>query len=162
MPDVQPLQTGLPDPAMASPPLRKRPAAIDDPYAPLGLRVGNVTLTPILGQSFGYDSNPNRTQTNQNGSAVSRTELELGIRSDWSRHELSGNLRGAYNEYFSNEAARRPEGSGELRLRLDATRDTQFELEGHYLIDTQRPGSPSSASPSPAARWSIRRAARPA
>ncbi|TDR88086.1 outer membrane beta-barrel protein [Enterovirga rhinocerotis] len=140
-PDVQPLQTGVPDPSVTPPP-RRRPAAIDDPYAPLGLRVGSVTLTPILGQSFGYDSNPNRTQVNQNASAVSRTELELGVRSDWSRHELSGNLRGAYNEFFSNKEANRPEGSGELRLRLDATRDTQIEIEGRYLIDTQRPGSP--------------------
>jgi hypothetical protein len=144
--DVQPLQTGVPDPAVAAAPPRKRPA-IDDPYAPLGLRVGNVVVTPIVGQYLGYDTNPNRLPANRKPSALSLTEVELGIQSDWSRHDLFGQLRGAYSEYFDNPAARRPEGQGNLRLRLDVTRDTEIEVEGHYLIDTQRPTSPDLNAP---------------
>ena len=142
--DVQPIQTGVPDPtapaAVAA--RRRRTTAIDDPYAPLGLRVGNVVVTPVVGQYFGYDTNPNRLNKNQNASALSQTELELGLQSDWSRHDLFGQLRGAYSEYFDNPAARRPEGAGNLRLRLDVTRDVEIDIEGHYLIDTQRPSSP--------------------
>lgn len=146
--DVQPVQVGVPDPAQPpSPPPRRRRAEAEDPYAPLGLRVGNVVLTPALGQSIGYDTNPNRLQTNLKPSALSLTEAELGIQSDWSRHELSGQLRGAYSEYFDNPAARRPEGAGNLRLRLDVTRDTDVEIEGHYIIDTQRPSSPDLNAP---------------
>ena len=144
--DVQPIQVGVPDPALPVVPPRKRPA-IDDPYAPLGLRVGNIVVTPVVGQYFGYDTNPNRMQLTKNASALSMTEVELGIQSDWSRHDLYGQMRGAYSEYFSNSAARRPEGAGNLRLRLDVTRDTEIDVEGHYLIDTQRPSSPDLNAP---------------
>lgn len=139
--NVQPIQTGLPDPAPLAVPVRKRPVA-DDPYAPIGIRVGNINLLPVLEESIGYDTNPNRTERNTRGSFVSQTSGELGIQSDWSRHELSGFLRGGYNEYPGNPGANRPEGAGRLGLRLDATRDTQFDVEAHYQVDTQRPGSP--------------------
>lgn len=143
-PDVQPIQTGVPDrPDLVPPPRRRpRPGAIDDPYAPLGLRVGNVVITPVIGQYLGYDSNPNRLNMDKKPSAMSQTEAEIGIQSDWSRHELSGQLRGAYSEYFANSDANRPEGAGNLRFRYDVARDTQVDLEGHYLIDTQRMSSP--------------------
>lgn len=140
--NVQPVQTGVPDPALASVPLRKRRLPEDDPFAPVPVRLGNVNLLPVIGDSIGYDTNPNRTERNRNGSFLSRTEGELGVQSDWSRHELSGFLRGAYNEYPSNTPANRPEGTGRLALRIDATRDLQFDTEVHYQIDTQRPGSP--------------------
>ena len=144
--DVQPLQAGLPDIAPL-PVLARKRTAVDDPYAPLGVRAGNVVFTPTVGQYFGYDTNPNRLGRNKEPSALSQTELELGIQSDWSRHDLYGQLRGAYSEYFDNPAARRPEGAGNLRLRLDVTRDTEIDIEGHYLIDTQRPSSPDLNAP---------------
>lgn len=139
--EVQPVQTGVPDAPEAALVARKRPVATD-PYEPLGVRVGNVVLRPVVGQSIGYDTNPNRTQTQRRGSFVSLSEAELGVQSDWSRHELTGFLRGAYYDYPSNKEANRPEGSGRIGLRLDATRDTQLDVEGHYQVDTQRPGSP--------------------
>ena len=144
--DVQPLQTGLPDISPLPVPVRKRPP-IDDPYSPLGLRAGNIVFTPTVGQAFGYDTNPNRLARNKQPSALSQTDLELGIQSDWSRHDLYGQLRGGYSEYFDNPAARRPDGAGNLRLRLDVTRDTEIDVEGHYLIDTQRPSSPDLNAP---------------
>ena len=142
--NVQPGQTGLPDPPLlpaARPPVR-RPAIVEDPYAPLGIRLGGLTLFPLVGQSIGYDSNPNRTRINRQGSFVSQTEGELRVQSDWSRDELTGFLRGAYNEYPSNPGASRPEGAGRIGYRHDVTRDTQLDAEAHYLIDTQRPDSP--------------------
>jgi hypothetical protein len=150
LPDVQPQLNGVPDPELAlrttPPPLsRKRP--IDEhPYASLGIRGGGMTYFPALEESIGYDSNPNRTQSRK-GSFVSHTEGELRLQSDWSRHELTGYLRGAYNEYPSVPEASRPEGAGRVGLRLDVLRDTQVNIEGRYLIDTQRPDSPDLASP---------------
>ena len=142
--DVQPIQTGVPDLPETAPPLRRRPrpGAIDDPYAPLGLRVGNVVITPTIGQYLGYDDNPNRLPRDRKPSAMSQTEAEIGIQSDWSRHELSGQLRGAYSDYFSDPHANRPEGQGNLRFRYDVSRDTQADIEGHYRIDSQRMTSP--------------------
>ena len=62
--------------------------------------------------SGGYDSNPNRIAGDRKSSALLRTEGELRLQSDWSRHELSGLLRGAYNEYPTVKSADRPEGAG--------------------------------------------------
>jgi hypothetical protein len=135
-----------PEPALPVPPLRKRTLETD-PYAQVGYRASNVALFPAVEQSAGYDSNPNRISGQKKGSALLRTEGELRIQSDWSRHELTGLLRGAYSEYPSLKSADRPEGSGRLNLRLDATRDTRIDLETRYFLDTQRPGSPELNAP---------------
>jgi hypothetical protein len=141
-PAVQPILTGLPDPAIPVLPPRKK-LAIDDPYAPVGVRFGNINFFPVIGESVGYDSNPNRIDRPlAKGSFVSQTEGELRIQSDWSRHELTGSLRAAYNEYPSVPDASRPEGAGKLGLRLDVSRDTIVDAEAHYQLDTERPGSP--------------------
>ena len=141
-PDVQPIMTGVPDPVAPAIVARRRPIAPDDPYAQLGLRSGGLTFYPSVGESIGYDSNPNRTGGRSKGSFVAQTEGELRLQSDWSTHELTGYLRGAYDEYPSLPAANRPEGAGRLGLRLDVTRDTQIDIGGRYSIDTQRPDSP--------------------
>jgi hypothetical protein len=125
----------------ALPPLRRR--TLDpDPYAPVGYRVGAVNLFPAVEQAIGYDTNPNRSSEDKKGSLLLRTEGELRVQSDWSRHELTGLLRGAYSEYPNIKGADRPDGSGRLNLRLDASRDTQIDFETRYFLDTQRPGSP--------------------
>jgi hypothetical protein len=144
-PDVQPQLNGVPDPVLATAQptptrLRRRPVE-DDPYASLGIRLGGLTLFPMVGQAIGYDSNPNRTEAGR-GSFVSQTEAELRIQTDWSRHEMTGSLRGAYNEYPDAPGASRPEGAGRVGLRLDVTRDTQVNLDGRFQIDTQRQFSP--------------------
>lgn len=133
---------GLPDPSppVAAPLARKR-LPETDAYAPLGLRFGGLTVFPVIGQGIGYDSNPDRSFIRK-GSLFSQTEGEVRLQSDWSRHELTGALRGAYNDYPDLKEANRPEGAGRVNLRLDASRDTQIDIEGRYAIDTQRPGSP--------------------
>lgn len=141
--DVQPQLNGVPDPILVGgpagpggrPPLRR--TTEDDPYAPLGIRAGGLMLYPVLGEAIGYETNPNRTVVGR-GSFVSQTEGELAIRSDWTRHEVTGYLRGAWNEYPSEPAASRPEGAGRINARIDVERDTAVTLEGRYLIDTQR------------------------
>ena len=142
-PDVARAVRPLSGPEPGGPLLRMpRRAVTADPYAPVGYRVGNVALFPAVGQSAGYDSNPNRIAGDKKGSAVLRTEGELRLQSDWSRHELSGLLRGAYNDYPSVRSADRPEGAGRINLRLDATRDLRIDLETRGALDSLRPGSP--------------------
>jgi hypothetical protein len=144
--DVQPTLTGVPDPTtpLALPRRRLRE---DDPYSQVGYGVGSLNLYPAIQESIGYDSNPNRVSPPAKGSFVSRTEADLRLQSDWSNHELNGFLRGAYNVYPDVKGADRPEGEGALRLRLDASRDTKFDVEGRYVLDTQRPGSPELNAP---------------
>ncbi|MDP3255502.1 outer membrane beta-barrel protein, partial [Bosea sp. (in: a-proteobacteria)] len=55
---------------------------------------------------------------------------------------LTGRLRAGYSEFYRDREASRPDGEGNLQLRLDATRDTRILLETRARLDTQRPGSP--------------------
>jgi hypothetical protein len=139
----QPVVAGLPPAADAPPPRRRRSAIEEDPYAPLGLRLGSVTLRPAITSSVGYDSNPQRVSgATRNSSSFIREEGELGIQSDWNVHELKGTLKGGYSRFFRDPDASRPDATGNLDLRLDATRDTRILLESRVNLDTQRPGSP--------------------
>ncbi|MGN6098805.1 MAG: outer membrane beta-barrel protein [Bosea sp. (in: a-proteobacteria)] len=132
-----------PPPPAAPPPPRRRAANAEDPWEPLGLRVGSVTLKPAITTSLGFDTNPQRSATpGAKGSAFSRYEGELAVQSDWNAHELTGRLRGGYSNFFRNHEASRPDAQGNLDLRLDATRDTRILLESRLNLDTQRPGSP--------------------
>ena len=128
---------GLAPPA---PPRRPRPS-VTDPYAPLGLRVGTLLVNPSLDVQTGYDSNPERRSGAKKGSTFARTEAGLTARSDWSNHELSADIRGGYSRYFARPEANRPDGTGRIGLRLDATRDTAFDFELRGRLDSQTPGS---------------------
>ncbi|MEH3148272.1 MAG: outer membrane beta-barrel protein [Methylobacterium frigidaeris] len=133
--------SGLPDIAASGAPLLRRRIDPLDPYGPVGIRVGNVLLFPALQQSVGYDTNPDRAAVPK-ASVAFRTDGELRVLSDWSSHQLTGDMRIGYLTYPDNRAANRPDGDGTLRLRVDAARDTRLEVEGRYLVTTQRTGSP--------------------
>jgi hypothetical protein len=130
-----------PDGLEAYPARPQRPPEEADPYAALGLRVGGVILRPATNDFIGYDTNPNRASGRAKGSGFARGEGELGIQSDWVRHEFTGNLRGGYTRFFSVPDASRPDGEGRLGLRLDLDRETRIDLETRLRVDTQRPGS---------------------
>ncbi|MET7247437.1 outer membrane beta-barrel protein [Methylobacterium sp. EM32] len=140
-PTVQIPVSGLPDLAGAVPLLRRRTLDPLDPYGPLGIRVGSLTLFPALQQSVGYDSNPDRS-IYRRGSMALRSQGELRVESDWSSHSLTGEARFGYFNYPDNRNANRPDGDGAMRLRLDVARDTKVDVEGRYAISTQRAGSP--------------------
>ena len=128
---------GLPPP----PPPRRAPNTAVDPYAPLGLRVGTLLVNPSADLGVGYDSNPERRAGTKKGSAFARGEAGFTLRSDWGTHELTADVRGGYNRYFRVPDANRPDGSGRIGLRLDATRDTAFDFELRGRIDSQTPGT---------------------
>ncbi|KQO72609.1 hypothetical protein ASF22_12825 [Methylobacterium sp. Leaf87] len=121
----------------------RQPLAVDPAYAPLGIKLGTFTFLPGFEQSFGYDTNPDQTTRQAVRPSVAlRTEADLAFRSDWSSSQLTGELRGSYLEFPDNDAASRPNGLGVTRLRIDANRDTRIDVEGRFLIETQRTGTP--------------------
>ncbi len=126
------------DPVQA--PLR-RSRIDEDPFAPTGISVGGLLLRPSIAQDMGYDSNPNRVPRPGNGSAVLRTEGEVKLQSDWSRHALTGGLRAGYNAFPQLSDANRPDAQGGLNLRLDVSRDTRIDLDSRLRVETERPGS---------------------
>ena len=91
---------------------------------------------------IGFDSNPNRVQSPQKGSAFWRGDAGFAVQSDWSRHSINGALRLGYSDFFSVPAANRPDGAGSIAGRIDVTRDTSIDLGGTFSLDTLRAGSP--------------------
>lgn len=127
-------------------PAQRRARPEDGPYAPLGVRVGNVILRPSIEVDGGYSDNPNGATRNATGSAFGRAGAALDATSDWATHEFKANLRGGYTKYTKTPDADRPDFQGKASLRLDATRDTSILLDAKAGIDSQRPGSPEITS----------------
>lgn len=117
-----------------------------DPYAPLGVRLGGLRLTPYAQIEGGYDDNPNRVNKPARGSKFLRSEVGTAIESNWANHGLKGTLRFGYFDYLDVKGADRPEGRGTLDGRIDVTRDTQIDVGGAFSIDSMRPGSPEIQS----------------
>lgn len=122
-------------------PSRRPPRPQADPWEPLGLRLGTFIVSPSITQSLGHDTNPNRSPTASKGSLFSRTEGELGVRSDWSTHSFTSSLRGGYSYFPNQRDANRPDATGAANLRLNVSRDTDLDFDGRLSLDTQRPGS---------------------
>lgn len=123
---------------------KKKREEDDDPYAQLGLRAGGFTLYPAVELIGGYDSNPGQSSSAK-GAALYSVQPELRAQSNWSRHELTADLRGSYTGYSpdSDPTLSRPNANGKIDGRIDVTRDTRIDLGGRLLVATDNPGSPN-------------------
>ena len=134
-----------PDPTVAviqSPLQLKKPLVELDPYAPTGVRVGDLRLLPFFEASTGYETNPNQVSVGVKPSAVLRAEGGVSVESDFPTNSLTGSLRGGYSDFPANSNANRPDASGVVDGRIDVTRNDQINLEGRFTVATQTPGSP--------------------
>ncbi|ESR24245.1 outer membrane beta-barrel protein [Lutibaculum baratangense] len=105
--------------------------ADDDPYAPLGIRLGSFLLYPSLTIVGGHSSNIDLAEDPVSGSFYSlRPELEL--RSDWSRHELAARL--AADTEFDDDGDTTTSLDSELALRLDLVRSLVADLRATYNL----------------------------
>lgn len=124
-------------------PLRHLPAAVEaDPFAPIGVAVGGLRLFPYVQQSIGYDTNPEQINSGIKPSAYSRTEGGFALQSLWNGQDLRGTMYGAYDAFFSNPAADRPDANGVVDYVATVTRDTALDAEARFNVDSQRTGSP--------------------
>lgn len=126
-----------------------RPRAVprapeEEPFAPVGVRAGSFTLRPSLEVYGGYDDNPFRVNSGRLPSAFMKTEGKVEAESNWSRHSLSGELRGAYTDYFEVPGNDRPEAEAKLRGRIDVTSMSRIDLEGRAALTTDAAGSPDA------------------
>jgi hypothetical protein len=122
-------------------PQNRRRAPEQDPYAPLGYQMGSLLLRPAFEASAGFDTNAARSATRRKGSPVYRLEGELKATSDWSRHRLDIDLRGAFSGFTAIDNVNRPEGDARIALRLDATRDLNLDLEMRSRVETESSSS---------------------
>lgn len=130
-------------PVAALPVLPRRTLRPDDaPFAAVGYDADGLRVFPYVQQSIGYDSNPDQVSAGIKASPYSRTEAGMTLQSDWNVSELKGTLYGAYDDFFRNHNADRPDANGVVDYTIHATRDTNIDTEARFNIDTQRPGSP--------------------
>jgi hypothetical protein len=130
-------------PSTAGPFKRNRPE--EEPYGPVGTHAGAFLLKPSIEAYEGYDDNPLRVKGGPT-SSFTTVKSALSAKSDWSRHELSIDLRGSFTHYADVEHNDRPEASAILRGRIDVTRDTRIELVEKAELTTQSAGTPDAVS----------------
>lgn len=140
-PGAPPVEIG---PIRKQPAKRKAHSEPDDPYAPLGVHAGSFLLFPAIEVIGGYDTNPARGASAK-GATLYSVAPELRAQSNWSRHELKGELRGSYTGYSpdSEPTLSRPNVNGKVDGRVDVTHDTRIDLGGRVLVATDNPGSPN-------------------
>jgi hypothetical protein len=133
------LQAKTPAPTVAAQPTppRRKVAPDDKPFDPIGVRVGDLKLTPYVEEDGGWASNPDQSPGPHRGSAFETTEAGVALQSDWSRSDLHGQLKGAYTDYFDDPSANSPTASGALDGRYDVSRDLSFDAEGRFAIAQQ-------------------------
>jgi hypothetical protein len=133
-------------PALDSAPPRtlvRRPVADDKPFDPVGIAAGSFRLRPAIAVSGGYDTNPARSTTGGSPSNFGIVAPELQVNSNWSRHELTADLRGSYTSYGSAPSLDRPAFNGKIDGRIDITGLTRVDLESRLVVATDNPGSPN-------------------
>jgi hypothetical protein len=138
------LTAPAPDPTLAVPrTLYRRPVVDDKPFDPLGIDAGSFRLRPALELAGGYDTNPARATTGGGPSNLGIVAPELLVASNWSRHELTANLRGSYTSYGALPSQNRPAFDGRIDGRVDVTSHTRIDLESRLVVATDNPGSPN-------------------
>ena len=123
-------------------PMRRRTLPEEDGFAPTGIQAGAFILRPALELTTAYDTNAAREVTAR-PSWYAVVAPELLINSNWTRHELTANLRGSYSEYANASDLNRPSVDAKVNGRIDVTPWTRIDLESRFLLGTDNPGSPN-------------------
>jgi hypothetical protein len=145
-PSLSRIQTASPEITGTITPLRKRRATPDDePFGPAGFYSGAFLLKPSIELQSGYDSNAEKV-VNGKGSWFNTLQGALNAQSQWQRHELVLDLRGAYTAFNDVEGVDRPDAQAILRGRIDATSLTKIELESKFGLTTQYPSRPDAVA----------------
>lgn len=139
----KPLSGGAPAPTVAAlpAPTPTRKPRDDRPFDPVGVRLGDLRLTPFVEEDLGWSSNPGLLPGSQKGSPFLTSEMGFGLNSDWSNNAIHGDFKGGLTDYFADHSADAPFASGLLDGRFDASRDLRFDAEGRFVLTTMTAGA---------------------
>lgn len=126
-----------------SPLRRRRPPQDDEPFGASGFHAGAFLLRPSIELQAGFDSNAEKV-ANGKGSWFETVQGQLQGKSEWQRHEMTFDLRGAYTAYDSVDGVDRPDVQALVKTRLDVAARTKIELESKFSLTTENPGSPDA------------------
>lgn len=115
--------------------------AEEDPYAPLGLRLGTFLLTPTLETGLTWTSNANYSQA-RSPALLSDTTLRLEAASDWSRHSATIKAYGTIRKSVSGEPADEKKAGIDASLRLDLADDYRALASLGYALGPESASSP--------------------
>ncbi|SFJ00503.1 outer membrane beta-barrel protein [Aerobium aerolatum] len=115
--------------------------AEDNPYAPLGLRLGTFLLTPTLEQGLTWTSNASGSAGGREA-VLSETTLRLNAVSDWSRHGASVQADGSYRKSLSGESISDVNGGVSGDLRFDLANGYTARIGASYRASPESASSP--------------------
>ncbi len=113
--------------------LRERDAEDDDdPFAPLGIRVGSFLLFPELSAEMVYSDNIFLESANPVSDWALEFTPRLLVLSDWSRHSLTGTISGVRSYYERFESENEETFSAALSGQIDIRRNTNLIVQASY------------------------------
>ncbi|CAG0965580.1 MAG: outer membrane beta-barrel protein [Rhizobiaceae bacterium] len=113
----------------------------ENPFAPVGMRLGTFLLKPSLETGFTWTSNANYS-TARSPALLSETTLRLNAASDWSRHSATVDVFGTFRKSVSGEAIDEKKAGIDARLRLDLADDYAALATLGYALGPESASSP--------------------
>jgi hypothetical protein len=114
-----------------------------EPFAPLGIRAGTVTLRPSISTGL-------RATTNADGSSdgsaalLSETRLRARATTDWARHSAWLDFDGIYDKSISGEEYSAPNAGLRGGIQLDPGERTTVKGDAGYRIQQEDPSAPTT------------------
>lgn len=113
----------------------------ENPYAPLGLRLGSFNVTSRLDTGLTWTSNANSAP--DGGEAVlSESTLRLGGVSDWSRHAARFDAYGTFRKTIDGEPVSELQGGIDAALDLDLAHEYRGRAGLSYSVRPESASSP--------------------
>lgn len=129
----------------------RRASEADDPYAPVGIRVGSFIYYPAVTVGAGFTTNAENI-AGSDASPTMHISPELLIQSDWARHEATLSFKGDW-EHFTDGAARdNPSAEVAATARLDIADRWSLDFDSTYKYSQQSvsdPNFPTGATDNP-------------
>ena len=113
----------------------------ENPYAPLGLRVGTFNLYSTLEQGLNWTSNANYSE-NARSALRSETSLRFRAESDWARHSARMEAFGTLRETIDGAQVDDNDAGFNGELRLDITDELRATGTLNYAIRPEDASSP--------------------
>jgi hypothetical protein len=113
----------------------------DDPFAPLGIRVGSFILRPTLEQGVTATDNADSSSDGE-PATLSETTLRLNAISDWSRHTATIDAYGNFRKTISGDEIDETRGGIDAVLDLDLAEDYRARAELGYEAGPESASSP--------------------
>jgi hypothetical protein len=113
----------------------------DDPYAPLGLRLGTFNVNTSIQSGLTATTNAD-SSTDGKSAILSETTLRLNAVSDWSRHSANINAYGIFRKSVAGQDLSQPTAGVDSELDLDITHELRGKIKFGYSVTPETAESP--------------------